>query len=96
MAKQDAPMKHEIKPEGISEAKEQYMPSVYLDISEDQADMLEVGEDVVITLKGKVTRLSIDTRGAEKGRYEISMEMQEVIIDPKENEFTKLLDEDEK
>jgi len=96
----DTKMKHEIKPESISEQATPvpYMPRVHLEISKEQLEVMEVGEDVTITLKGKVHSVSSNEmdEGSDKGRYEICLKMQEVIIDPKENEFEALLDEDDK
>ena len=86
---------HEIKPEGIAEKVDQYVPSVYLEISKEQLDMLEVGNDVVLKLSGKVKGLDSREGDTDNNRYEIRLELQEVKIDPKENEFSKLLDEDE-
>lgn len=90
-----AEVKHEVKPEGVAEVAPQYMPSVYLEISKEQLDMLEVGKNIVMTLKGKVTGLQSNQEDENDGRHEIRLELQEVSIDPKDNEFSDLLDEDE-
>ena len=91
-----AEVKHEVKPEGITEEVPQFIPTVYLEVSKEQLEMLEVGNDVVMTLKGKVKGLQARDEGELGGRHEIQLELQEVVIDPKDNDFSKLLDEDEK
>lgn len=84
---------HEVKPESIAEDSVQYVPSVYIEVSKEQLDLLEVGKDVTIKLIGKVKRLEASEHDKANNRYEISMELQEVSIDPKENEFSELADD---
>lgn len=87
-------LKHEIKEEGISDKVLQYIPSVHLEVSKEQLEILEIGNTVTIKLMGKVK--SLRANDDEGNQYEISLELQEVSIDPKENVFSKLAgDKDE-
>lgn len=73
-------MKHEVEPEGIAEAVEQYIPTLYIEISKEQAETLEVGDDTEMTLKGKVKGIEMNERDQEEGRYNLSLELKEVEI----------------
>lgn len=86
-------MTHEIKPEGIADEVPQFVPSVHIEVSKEQLDILEVGKDVVITLKGKVKSLSAGEFAESDNNYSISMELSAVSINPKDNEFGELADD---
>ena len=90
-----AELTHEVQPEAAAEEVPQYVPTVYLEVSKEQLDMLEVGNSVCIKLHGKVKGLQANEADKAKNRYEISLELQEVKIDPKENEFTRMVEDDE-
>lgn len=86
---------HEVEPESASTALDQYTPSVYLEISKEQLDMLEVGKNVNINLLGKVKSLSANEADKANNRYEISLELKTVKIDPEDNEFGELAKDDD-
>lgn len=85
---------HEIQPESSQEKAVQYRPSVYLDVSKEQLDVLEVGKNVTIQLMGKVTQLRASDSDSEDNRYEISLDLKEVVIDPEDNAFADLAEDD--
>jgi len=90
-------LKHEVEPESIASAEtpEPYVPRIYLEVSKEQLDVLEVGKDVKIKLHGKVKALSADQREKSDDKYEIQLELKEVMISPEDNDIAKLLDDDE-
>lgn len=88
-----AELKHEVKPENISEEVGPYVPSLHIEVSKEQLEILEVGKDVIIQLKGKVKSLSAADYAESTNRYNIQLDLQEVTIDPKENEFSELADD---
>ena len=90
-------VKHEVEPESIASADtpEPYVPRIYLEVSKEQLDMLEVGKEVKMKILGKVKALSSDQRDKSDDKYEIQMELKEVAIDAAENKMAELLDEDE-
>jgi len=90
-------MTHEVEAESVASAStpEPYVPRIYLEVSKEQLDMLEVGKEVKIKVLGKVKALSADQREKSDDKYEVQLELKEVKIDSAENEFEKLLDEDE-
>ncbi len=90
-------MKHEVEPESVASATtpEPYIPRIYLEVSKEQLDMLEVGKDVKMKISGKVKALSADQREKSDDKYEIQLELKEVSFSPEENDFEKLLDEGE-
>ena len=85
---------HEVGPDSAAPVAEQYTPSVYIEVSKEQLELLEVGNTVTMKLTGKVKGLSADEMHKGSDRYEIRMEMQTVKIDPKENAFTELAEDD--
>lgn len=89
-----AAIKHEIKPEGIAEEVAQYVPTVYLEVSKEQLEMLEVSEDVAMTIKGKVVGMNQRDYGEDEGRYEVQIELQEITIDEEDNEFAELSEDE--
>lgn len=90
-------MIHEVEAESVASVStpEPYIPRIYLEVSKEQLDILEVGKDVTITVSGKVKGLSADQRDKSDDKYEIQLELKEVKIKPEDNEITKLLDDDE-
>ena len=92
-----AEMKHEVEPESVASAatEEPYVPRIYLEVSKEQLDILEVGKDVTIKVSGKVKGLSADQKDKSDDKYEIQLALKEVKISPEDNEFAKLLDDDE-
>ena len=90
-------MTHEVEAESIASATtpEPYIPRIYLEVSKEQLDILEVGKDVTIKVSGKVKGLSADQKDKSDDKYEIQLELKEVKISPEDNEIAKLLDEDE-
>lgn len=86
---------HEVETESIAVEAPQYTPSVYLEVSKEQLDMLEVGKNVTITLLGKVKGLSADERDKGSDRYNIDLELKSVKINSEDTEIGKLLDDDE-
>lgn len=86
---------HEIGVESAAEAVPQYVPSVYLEVSKEQLEILEVGANVQITLLGKVKGLSADEKDKGNDRYNIDLELKSVKINSEDTEIGKLLDEDE-
>jgi len=86
---------HEVEPEGIAESVDQYVPSVYLEISKEQLEVLDIGKDVKITLQGKVKSLSSNERDKGTQRYEITLELKQVEINANDNEFSKMAEEDD-
>lgn len=92
-----AEVTHEVEPESIASAEtpEPYVPRIYLEISKEQLELLEVGKNVTIKILGKVKGLSADQRYKSDDKYEIQLEPKEVKIDSADNEIAALLDEDE-
>lgn len=90
-------MIHEVEAESVASVStpEPYIPRIYLEVSKEQLDILEVGKDVTITVSGKVKGLGADQRDKSDDKYEIQLELKEVKIKPEDNEITKLLDDDE-
>lgn len=89
-------LSHTIEPAGNTavDSPATWMPRVYLDVSKDQLNVLEVGNEVVIELRGIVRGLQQQQNGNDGNSYEVSLELKEVSIDPKENEFTRLAEDD--
>ncbi len=92
-----AEVTHEVEAESIASAEtpEPYMPRIYLEVSKEQLDMLEVGKNVTLKVSGKVKALSADLRDKSNDKYEIQLELKEVKISPEDNDIAKLLDDDE-
>ena len=92
-----AEVTHEVEPESIASADtpEPYVPRIYLEISKEQLELLEVGKTVTIKILGKVKGLSADQGYKNDDKYEIQLELKEVKIDSADNEIAALLDEDE-
>jgi len=90
-------MKHEVEAESIasSDTPEPYVPRIYLEVSKEQLDVLEVGKEVKMKILGKVKALSADQRDKSDDKYEIQLELKEVSIDSAENKIAELLDDDE-
>jgi len=96
-------MKHAVEPEGITDVTPQYIPSIRVEISKEQADTLSIGKDAEITVKGRVTGLDINDRDQENGRFNLDLELKEVEIlemgddesDPEDTEIADLLDDNE-
>lgn len=88
-----AEIKHDVVPEQITEVAPQFVPSVHLEVSKEQLEILEVGKDVVIKIAGKVTSLSAGEFAESDNNYSISLELQTVTINPKDNEFGELADD---
>lgn len=86
---------HEVEVESAAEVAEQYVPSIYIEVSKEQLEILEVGANVKIQLLGKVKSLSADEKDKGNDRYNISLELKSVKIDPEDTEIGKLLDADE-
>lgn len=89
-------LKHKVKTEKIEDGIEMapYIPSVNFDISKEQLQALKVGKKVTVQITGKVKRLSTDENSRGNANYDLSMELDEVIIDSGANEFTDLAEED--
>ena len=85
---------HEIEPEGIAPEVPRFVPSVYLEVSKDQLDVLDVGKNVNIRLLGRVTGLRADENASENNRYSIDLELKKVSIVDDDNEFSKMAEED--
>lgn len=91
-----AELTHEVEKEGVADAVKQYTPSVYLEVSKEQLDLLEVGKNVQIKLLGKVKGLRADEEmKQDDNRYSIDLELKSVKINSEDTEIGKLLDEDE-
>ena len=90
-------VKHKVEPEKIlnSETPEPYVPRIYLGVSKEQLDMLEIGKEVTMKIFGKVKALSSDQREKGEDKYEIQIELKEVKIDSADNKIAALLDDDE-
>lgn len=88
---------HEVEPESIASAKtpEPYVPRIYLEVSKEQLDMLEVGKNVEMKIAGTVKALSSDQREKSDDKYELQLAIKTVKIDPEDTEIGKLLDDDE-
>lgn len=91
-----AELTHEVEKEGVAETAPQYTPSVYLEVSKEQLEILEIGANVEIKLLGKVKSLRADEEmRQDDNRYSIDLELKSVKINSEDNEFGKLLDDDE-
>ncbi len=90
-----AKMTHEVEPEGVAEAVSQFVPSVYLEVSKEQQEVLEIGAQVKIVLQGKVKSLSMNEQDKGTDRHEVTLELKKVTIDSEDNEFTKMAAEDD-
>ena len=90
-----AELAHEVEPESITQPVPQFVPSVYLEVSKEQLDVLEVGKNVQIKLLGKVSGLRADEKAAENDRYSIDLELKKVSIIDDDNEFSKMSEEDD-
>lgn len=90
-------MTHEVKPEGIAEETPQWRPTVTLEISKDQMEMLEVGNVVRFNILGKVKGVRECEMGQdnEVPKYDINLELQEVSVKPEENEFTRMAEDED-
>lgn len=97
MDKPTGEMTHEVKPEQIAEEAPQWRPTVTLEISKDQMEMLEVGNVVRFNILGKVKGVRECEMGkdSEAPKYDINLELQEVSIKPEENEFTRMAEDED-
>ena len=89
-----AELAHEVEPEGIAETVPQFVPSVYLEVSKEQLELLDVGKNVQIKLLGKVKGLRADEASDDSNRYSIDLELKKVSIVDDDNEFSKMAEED--
>ena len=83
---------HEEMPEGIA-VPDQYQRTIYLPVSKEIVDSLDVDEKVKVVLHGRIAGLEA-REGAEYSNYEIQLELRSLATEEK-NEFTELLDDDE-
>lgn len=92
-----AEISHEVEAESIASVStpEPYVPRIYLEVSKEQLDMLEVGKNVTMKILGTVKALSSDQREKDDDKYEIQLALKEVKIDAEDNDMAKLLDDDE-
>lgn len=92
-----AEVTHEVEAESIASAEtpEPYIPRIYLEVSKEQLDMLEIGKSVTMKILGRVKALSADQRDKHDDKYEIQLELKEVKIDSADNKIAALLDDDE-
>lgn len=90
-------MTHEVKPESATEEMPQWRPTVTLEISKDQMEMLKVGNVVRFNILGKVKGVRECEMGQdnEAPKYDINLELQEVSIKPEENEFTRMAEDED-
>ncbi len=88
---------HEVETESIASTStpEPYVPRIYLEVSKEQLDMLEVGKNVAMKISGTVKGLSADQRDKDDDKYEIQLAIKTVKINPEDCEMGKLLDDDE-
>lgn len=86
---------HEVGKESAAVEAPQYTPSVYIEVSKEQLDMLEIGKTVEIKLLGRIKALSADERDGANDRYNIDLELNSVKIEDQDNDMNKLLDDDE-
>lgn len=86
---------HEVEPESIAPEVPRFVPSVYLEVSKEQLDVLDVGKNVNIKLLGRVTGLRADENASENNRYSIDLELKKVSIIDDDNEFSKMAEDDE-
>ena len=91
---------HKIKAQKMNETEmpmdEEYKESVYLPVSKETIEMLEVGQEVEITIKGTVKGLE-SREGPDSENNEIRFEIDEVST-PDSNkitDFNESLDEDD-
>lgn len=89
-----AELKHEVEPESAAPEVPQYTPSVYLEVSKEQLDMLEVGKNVTIKLQGLVKGLEANEEDKANNRYSIRLELKSVSIDDNDNEFAQLAEDE--
>jgi predicted nucleic acid-binding protein len=87
-----ADIEHEVEPEGVANEIPQFVPSVYLEVSKEQLEVLDVGKNVAIKLLGKVKALRADE--GESDRYSIDLELKKVSIVDDDNEFTKMAEDE--
>lgn len=90
-----AEVKHEVEPENIAEEVPQYTPSVYLEVSKEQLDLLEVGKNISMKIQGKVKSLEANEQDKANNRYSINLELKAVSIFDDDNEFSKLAEDDD-
>jgi len=89
-----AEMTHEVEPEGATPGAMQYKPMVHIEVSEEQLKELEVGQEVTMKIRGKVKKLGADDVDEANKRFNVCLDLQSVSIDPEENEFTRLAEDD--
>ena len=75
---------------------EERYPSVYLDISPEQMKGLELDEDVEITLRGKIERMSSDTDDdyGTGANIRLSLRSSEIYSKAQENDIDEMLGDD--
>ena len=79
------------KNQGIAEDKP-YKPCIYVPIDKAWAKHLAVGEEVEVTVKGKLTGISVREREGYS-HSEMDVEIKEISI-PETNEFAKMSEDD--
>ena len=89
-----AEVAHEVEPEGIAGTVPQFVPSVYLEVSKEQLELLDVGKNVQIKLLGKVKGLRADEASDDSNRYSIDLELKKVSIIDDDNEFSKMAEDE--
>jgi len=73
-------MKHEVEPEGIAMEAPQYVPTIHVEISKEQAESLALGDNTEVIIKGRVKGLDMRDNDQEDGRYNLELELKEVAI----------------
>lgn len=69
-------------------------PCIYLPVSEEMLANLEVDQEVMVQLNGRVKSLASREGSSDEGVYEFCLEVGIVKLDG-ENEYTKLNEEDD-
>lgn len=95
MSEDKLEISHEVEPEPIANEIPRFVPSVYLEVSKEQLDVLDVGKNVSIKLLGRVTGLRADENASENNRYSIDLELRKVSIIDDDNEFSKMAEDDD-
>jgi hypothetical protein len=95
MSEDKLEISHEVEPEPIAKELPRFVPSVYLEVSKEQLDVLDVGKNVSIKLLGRVTGLRADENASENNRYSIDLELRKVSIIDDDNEFSKMAEDDD-
>ena len=73
---------------------EGYRPTVYLEVSKEIVEALEIGDMTKIIIEGKVTVLESRSTEKNEGRNEIQLELHKISVDAG-NEFEDLLEDGE-